>query len=114
MPKYTYQLLSKGYTIFCENGVVISCLEQTPFPADTWEESAQLHVASLIEEDAYREKLLEVAVLKDELQATDYKIIKCYEYQLAGLELPYDIAELHSERQAIRDQINALEGQATV
>lgn len=50
-----------------------------------------------------------IAELKAELDATDYKIIKCSEYQLAGLELPYDIATLHSQRQALRDEINELE-----
>jgi hypothetical protein len=51
----------------------------------------------------------EIKRLKTELAETDYKIIKCYEYQLAGQELPYDIQELHTERQALRDQINELE-----
>ena len=46
--------------------------------------------------------------LKKQLESTDYKIIKCYEYQLAGLELPYDVAELHQERQLLRDLINEL------
>ena len=35
----------------------------------------------------------EIAKLQEELNNTDYKIIKCSEYQLAGLEIPYDIAE---------------------
>lgn len=50
-----------------------------------------------------------VEQLKEELNTTDYKIIKCSEYQLAGIELPYDIATLHAQRQAIRDEINELE-----
>lgn len=50
-----------------------------------------------------------VRVLKKQLEDTDYKIVKCSEYQLAGLEPPYDIQELHAERQAIRDEINELE-----
>lgn len=52
----------------------------------------------------------EIAALKEELAATDYKIIKCSEYSLAGQVLPYDIAELHARRQALRDRINELEG----
>lgn len=52
----------------------------------------------------------EIIRLKDELAATDYKIIKCSEYNLAGSALPYDIAELHAKRQALRDHINELEG----
>lgn len=51
----------------------------------------------------------EIASLKSELEQTDYKIIKCSEYQLANLELPYDIQILHIERQALRDRINELE-----
>jgi len=51
----------------------------------------------------------EIVELKKQLAETDYKIIKCYEYQLAGLELPYDIQALHTERQSLRDRINELE-----
>ena len=47
--------------------------------------------------------------LKAELAATDYQIIKCSECQLLGQPMPYDVAELHAQRQAIRDEINALE-----
>lgn len=55
------------------------------------------------------ELLPTIADYKERLTSTDYKIIKCCEYQLTGSELPYDIAALHSERQNIRDKINALE-----
>lgn len=51
----------------------------------------------------------QIAELKEQLEATDYKVIKCSEAQLAGEEMPYDVAALHAERQALRDQINALE-----
>ena len=47
--------------------------------------------------------------LKAELEATDYKILNCSEYRLAGVEEPYDVAALHVERQALRDEINLLE-----
>lgn len=50
-----------------------------------------------------------IAALKAELTATDYQVIKCSEYQAAGLEMPYDIVRLHAKRQAIRDEINTLE-----
>ena len=46
--------------------------------------------------------------LECDLVASDYKIIKCYEYSLIGEELPYDIEQLHIERQSIRDEINVL------
>lgn len=54
-------------------------------------------------------QLLEKKALQDKLSATDYKVIKCYEYFLAGLELPYNVEELHTEREAIREQIREVE-----
>lgn len=56
----------------------------------------------------------EIEQLKAQLTETDYKIIKCSEYQFAGLELPYDITELHEERQAIRDRINDLQNRTAM
>ena len=55
------------------------------------------------------EKNIQIAELEDELNDTDYKIIKSSEYEMAGLEPPYDIQELHQERQRIRDEINKLQ-----
>lgn len=55
------------------------------------------------------EKMKKRAELKKQLQKTDYKIIKCYEYELAGKEPPYDMKALHTERQALRDKINGQE-----
>lgn len=52
----------------------------------------------------------QIAELKSQLAATDYKVIKCSEAQLAGEELPYSPVELHAERQAMRDRINVLKG----
>lgn len=54
-------------------------------------------------------KQMRIAELKAQLESTDYKIIKCSECSLAGVELPYDIVALHIERQALRDEINELE-----
>lgn len=51
----------------------------------------------------------QISALKEELAAGDYKIIKCYEANLIGVELPYDVNDLHIERQKIRDNINNLE-----
>ena len=39
----------------------------------------------------------------------DWKVAKCYEYSLSGLEPPYDIDDLHAKRQAARDRINELQ-----
>ena len=51
-----------------------------------------------------------IAQYEKELADTDYKIIKCYEYQLNHLDLPYDVELLHQQRQALRDKINELRG----
>ena len=54
---------------------------------------------------------MEIERLKSELQESDYKLIKCAEALTIGAEMPYDVASLHKERQALRDKINELEKQ---
>ena len=39
----------------------------------------------------------------------DCKIAKCIEFSTLGMESPYDLQELHKQRQVIRDEIGALE-----
>ena len=53
--------------------------------------------------------LSEIERLKSELQESDYKVIKCAEAICLNAELPYNMTELHKERQALRDKINELE-----
>ena len=78
--------------------------EPEPAPEPTPEEQAerdrQEKIAALQQE---------ISTLKMQLDSTDYKIIKAYEYSQVGLETEYDMAELHQERQKIRDDINVLE-----
>lgn len=50
-----------------------------------------------------------IVQLKEDLNSSDYKVIKCYEASLRGLALPYDIEEIGSSRQAIRNEINECE-----
>lgn len=55
-----------------------------------------------------------VRSLKSQLSSSassigDWKVIKCYEAVLQNKELPYDINELMSQRQAVRDEINRIE-----
>lgn len=52
---------------------------------------------------------IQIAGLKAQIDATDYRIIKAYEYSQVGLETDYDLQALHLERQELRDQINELE-----
>lgn len=56
-------------------------------------------------------KKAQILSLKQLLLDTDYIIIKCYELFLVGQTPEYDIEQVHAERQAIRDQINALEAE---
>ena len=59
---------------------------------------------------AAKEKIKEtIAALKKTIESTDYKMIKCFEYSLLNLDLPYDVKTLHAERQKLRDQINEIE-----
>lgn len=51
----------------------------------------------------------EIKKLQDDLTASDYKVIKCYEASLVGEELPYDFSRLRAERQVLRQQINQIE-----
>lgn len=63
------------------------------------------------EELAAIAKAAEVENLKMQLADSDYKVIKIAECVACGLPMPYDAEALHSERQAIRDRINLLEGE---
>ena len=56
-------------------------------------------------------KSADIERIKSELQESDYKVIKCAEAMAVGAELPYDMTELHNERQALRDKINELESE---
>lgn len=55
------------------------------------------------------EKESTIAMLKEKLQAEDYKIIKCFEAQVKGEAMPYDIETLIAKRDEYRAEINELE-----
>ena len=47
--------------------------------------------------------------LLNELQSSDYKVIKCAEDKARGVakaDLPYDIDAMHEDRQGLRDRIH--------
>lgn len=68
-------------------------------------------ISRYMERDRQRELILDIESLKSELQESDYKVIKCAEAICLNEELPYDVASLHKERQALRDKINELESE---
>lgn len=78
--------------------------EPEPVPEPTPEEIA---------EAKRREQItgiqMQITYLKAKIDATDYRIIKAFEYSLVGIETDYDLDALHSERQEVRDKINRLE-----
>ena len=68
-------------------------------------------ISRYMERDRQRELILDIESLKSELQESDYKVIKCAEAICLNAELPYNMMELHNERQALRDKINELESE---
>lgn len=91
---------------FGEDIIEVPCLESFYKPkwdGEKWIEGATIEeIEALAPQDTIED-------LKAQLESTDYKIIKCMEYQLAGLPLPYDIEALHLQRQELRDRIGALQ-----
>lgn len=61
------------------------------------------------EEIAQQQREQRIWALKDQLAQGDYKIIKCAEAQLTNEPMPYDVATLVAERNAMRAEINELE-----
>ena len=51
----------------------------------------------------------EIRNLECDLRASDYEIIKAYEYEKCGIKAPYDMDTVHKERQAKRDRINEIQ-----
>lgn len=86
------QIINPTAEMYAEAGY----MPYTP-PTPTAEEIAQ------VERDARMKELQEL------IAKTDWKITKTCEYQLLGLPAPYDVAQLHAERQALRDEYNQLE-----
>lgn len=69
---------------------------------------------SNMEDIIITEKKMVIKSFQSQIAESDYKIIKCAEAvamwaKNQGIELPYDVDELHKERQEIRDSINKLE-----
>lgn len=60
-------------------------------------------------EIAQQQREARIWELKDALAQGDYKIIKCAEAQLTNEPMPYDVATLVAERNAMRAEINELE-----
>lgn len=59
---------------------------------------------------AYEETIADKLIrLNQHLTEIDHMVAECYECSLLGLPLPYDVAALHEERQAIKTEIETLQ-----
>ena len=76
-------------------------------------EPAEEELAEMAKQEQIRQVTAQINDLKVQIAASDYKVIKTYEYSLLGEQAEYDMETVHAERQNLRDQINALETQLT-
>lgn len=71
-------------------------------------ELTEEELAELARQQQISQVTAQIDGLKAQIAASDYKIIKTYEYDLLGEQTEYDMQAVHAERQALRDQINSL------
>jgi hypothetical protein len=74
-------------------------------------EPTEEELAEQVRQQQISQVTAQIDGLKAQIAASDYKIIKTYEYDLLGEQTEYDMQAVHAERQALRDQINSLETQ---
>ena len=74
-------------------------------------EPTEEELAEMAKQEQIRQVTAQINDLKEQIAASDYKVIKTYEYSLLGEQAEYDMETVHAERQNLRDQINALETQ---
>ena len=103
------QIKTRQEIVIVKNGMRTINPTEEQILADGWEEYVAPVYEPTEEEIANREKAFEIRNAKAELANSDYKIIKCMEAYLCGEELPYNITELHAERNTKRNKINELE-----
>lgn len=98
-----YKEIPEGYILSNDESTYIE-----PQPIPEAEPSAE-ELAEQEKQVQILEKQNQIDALKEQLGASDYKIIKGYEYFLANKVCEYDFIALHEERQEIRDRINEKE-----
>lgn len=76
-------------------------------------EPTEEELSEMARQEQIQQVTAQINVLKELIAASDYKVIKTYEYSLLGEQTEYDMEAVHAERQALRDQINTLETQLT-
>ncbi len=104
------QLLADGFKSYDDSAEPPTVGELQTAVADYHENTNRITLRWKIVKNSPEKIAAEITRLQSELAATDYQVIKSYEYTLAKQKQPYDITGLHAERQAIRDRIGELEG----
>lgn len=97
----------EGWYELSNDGSVYTETEVAPVQPELTEEEK----AELARQQQISQVTAQINDLKDRIAASDYKVIKTYEYTLIGEQTEYDMETVHAERQALRDQINVLETQ---
>lgn len=85
--------------VVVKDGMQIINPNEATLMADGWEvyNPVVIPAGELVPEDDHA---------MSELGSGDYKVIKCMEAYLCGEPLPYDIRQLHAEREALRAIVN--------
>ena len=84
---------------------------QAHFVTNMFIRPTEEELAELARQQQISQVTAQIDGLKAQIAASDYKVIKTYEYTLLGEQTEYDMEAVHAERQALRDQINSLETQ---
>ena len=90
------------YELSDDGSVYVAPVQPEPTEEELAEQARQQQISQLT---------VQINDLKAQIAASDYKVIKTYEYDLLGEQTGYDMEAVHAERQALRDQINSLETQ---
>ena len=104
---FTYILTTDDTDVYVEPEPVVDpdpVVDPEPY------EPTEEEIAEQEKQQKISELNSQIASLKDEWSSTDYIFIKSYEASLIGENIDqYDYDKLHTERQSLREQINALE-----
>lgn len=104
------QMVADGFKIYVEEEPQVGQLSEFQSQEIRYRDEGFQIVGYYETIDNSRKRIAaEINRLKSELTATDYQVIKSYEYALAAQPLPYDLNGLHSERQQLRERIRELE-----
>lgn len=104
------QMVADGFKVYTEEeplAIALSAFQSLELKYR--EDDYQIARYYVVVDNSPKKVSAEIERLKSGLTATDYQVIKSYEYTLTGQLLPYDLNVFHSKRQQLRDRIRELE-----